>query len=112
MDCAFCTPMAAVTLTGARWDDAAVGQNAGTGKISIPAGSRHVHIVTAATLYIAMDEVANIYTDNGATARYNDGAPIYANADADSPVVVMPVPVNAAYLHLKGAGATSVTFYG
>ncbi|MFA4944905.1 MAG: hypothetical protein WC789_09425 [Lentisphaeria bacterium] len=113
MGCAFCKPMAAVTLTGARWDDAPVGQDAGDNKISIPSGARSVHIVTAATaLYVAMDTNANAYSANGATALNEDGAPVYANNDADSPVVFLPVPEIATYLHLKGAGATSVTFYG
>ena len=111
--CAFCTPMTGVTVATARWDDAAAGAATGLSKFAIPSGSKSVMLVSAAAaLYVAMDRVAEVYASDFITASNADGAPIYANHNADSPVVILPVPETALYLHMKGAGAVSVTFYG
>ena len=120
MGCAFQTPMPAVSLTTDRWDDAPLGQNEGDVLVEIPAGSRGVHIVwtgefkgpATAALRIAMDSCRAVYRDNGATALNQDGAGLFVNSDSDSPVVILPVPVGAEYLHLKGIGTVYTTFYG
>lgn len=112
MGCGFCTPVAAVTLTTTRWDDAVAGQNTGANKVAVPTGSRRCHIVTNATVYYAFSPDAAAYSDNGATALHASGAPIYANNDADSPVVILDVPVDAAYLHILGASVINTTFFG
>ena len=111
--CAFCTPMTGVTVATARWDDAAAGAATGLSKFAIPSGSKSVMLVSAAAaLYVAMNRVEAVYDTDFVTALNKDGAPVYANNAADRPVVILPVPETALYLHMKGAGAVSVTFYG
>lgn len=119
MDGAHCTPQAALTTLNTRWDGAPFGQAEGTARIEIPPGSRSVHLVYAGVktfLYVAMDSRPEVYSTPDDGVLNQDGAPIMPNADADSPVVMLPVPEGATYLHLRDTGGPGgivrVTFHG
>jgi len=115
--CSFCKAVAPVVFTSDRWDDAAVAQPTGDSRIEIPSGAHSVHLVYVSAknqLHVAMDGRAEVYSTPDDAALNEDGAPIYLNWFADYPVVVLPVPEGATYLHMRAGSTDEVyaTFYG